>query len=118
MSLFGDRLRELRKRRGYSNQGKIAAALGISQQQYSLYERGREPKYEMLIEIANLLKTTADYLVGRSPIPERTIDDLSADEQALILKYRSKGHKPTDTDADLDFDRDNFPIKPKPRRKR
>jgi transcriptional regulator with XRE-family HTH domain len=88
MSLFSERLKTLRKQRGFSNQKTFAEALKVSQQSVSLYERGaRDPLPPILIKMAETLGTTADYLIGRTDEPEPP-RPLSEDEQRFLDAYR------------------------------
>ena len=55
-------------------QREVAAFLGITRPQYSLYERGvRDIPTDILIKLAELYKTSADYLLGLTddPAPRR-----------------------------------------------
>lgn len=64
MSTFSDILRQLRTEHGFT-QKEIAKHLNISPASYSLYETGkREPKYEILEEIANFFNVSVGYLVS------------------------------------------------------
>lgn len=52
--MFAERLKELRKDRGFTNQTSIAKDLGISQQTYSQWESGkREPSKSTLEKLAD-----------------------------------------------------------------
>ena len=62
----GDILKELRRDRGLT-QKDVAEALGISGPQYSMYETGVRPmRIELLCRLADLLKTSTDYILGRT----------------------------------------------------
>jgi len=65
MSVFSDRLKQLRLDKG-ENQSDVAAVLGVSVQSYSAYEGSREPKYDLLCKIAEHYDVTTDYLLGVS----------------------------------------------------
>lgn len=65
MSVFSDRLKQLRLDKG-ENQSDVAAVLGVSVQSYSAYEGSREPKYGLLCKIAEHYDVTTDYLLGMS----------------------------------------------------
>lgn len=65
MSVFADRLRQLRLDRG-EKQSDVSNMLGIAVQSYSAYEGSREPKYEYLCKLAQHYNVTADYLLGLS----------------------------------------------------
>ena len=61
---YYERLRELREDIDKS-QGAIAEALGITQQQYSLYENGkRQLPLELLQKLCLLYGVSADYILG------------------------------------------------------
>ncbi len=63
-SSFGERLREIRKERGLS-QEKMAKLLGTSKQILSRYELGqRSPKIEQVQRYAQKLQVSVDYLLG------------------------------------------------------
>ena len=63
------RLRELREDHDYS-QADIGKRLGMSKQQYFLYEKGnRDIPTPVLIALADLYGTSVDYLVGRTDNP-------------------------------------------------
>lgn len=56
---------ELRKQQGLT-QGEVAEILGITRQQYQLYESGkREILLHLMIELADYYGVSMDYLVGR-----------------------------------------------------
>ena len=64
--ILSERLRELRKERGYT-QLQVAVYCDITEKAYQNYElMTREPKLEILIRIADLYGVSLDYLVGRS----------------------------------------------------
>lgn len=67
MSGFNENLVKFRKAAGYS-QKDFAQLLNIPVTTLSNYENaGREPKYDMLIQIANLLDVTVDDLLADTP---------------------------------------------------
>ncbi len=75
MTLYSDILKELRRDKGLT-QADIAEHFGISQTMYSMYESGRRTmKIEMLCELADILETSTDYILGRTaqqkPYPKR-----------------------------------------------
>ena len=75
MTLYSDILKELRRDKGLT-QADIAKHFGISQTMYSMYESGRRTmKIEMLCELADILETSTDYILGRTarqkPYPKR-----------------------------------------------
>lgn len=58
------RIRDLREDRDLT-QSEIAKKLGITQQQYQLYESGdREIKFHQIIELALFYNVTIDYIAG------------------------------------------------------
>ncbi|MEO1443546.1 MAG: helix-turn-helix transcriptional regulator [Chloroflexota bacterium] len=86
-----DRLKELRQKRGYS-QEDIAKFVQTTQSQVGRWERGDVvPSSNALGKIAEFFDVTADYLLGLVDEPTSTItlSDLSPDEQELIAYLRS-----------------------------
>jgi len=66
--MLKDRLRELRKEKGFS-QYEAARRLGFSRGKLANYEQGtREPDYEVLEKLADFYECTTDYLLGRSEL--------------------------------------------------
>ena len=64
MNNYYPRLRDLREDHDLSQQ-QVADYLGMKQSQYSRYERGhRGIPTDVLIKLAELYKTTTDYLLG------------------------------------------------------
>lgn len=70
MIMLADRLRGLR---GTESQTAFAARFGLKQAIYSHYETGRKkPSLEVLVEMAQTLGATTDYLLGLSDEPPPT----------------------------------------------
>lgn len=64
MDSYYPRLRDLREDRDFSQQ-QVANYLGMKQPQYSRYERGlRDIPTDVLIRLAQLYKTSTDYILG------------------------------------------------------
>lgn len=64
--LFKDNLKKFREQAGYKTAKDFANAIGISYDAYIGYEtKGREPKYSLLIKIADALHVSIDDLIGR-----------------------------------------------------
>jgi len=63
--MFNKRLRSLRMKRGYTQQ-HMADMLGVSLNAYQKYEQAeRSPSLECLVQIADILAVSIDYLLGR-----------------------------------------------------
>jgi transcriptional regulator with XRE-family HTH domain len=106
MSTIGSRIKELRLRRGLT-QDQIAERLDMTRANFSHYERDNaEPPSATLSKLADILGTTTDYLLGREGFD--VIDDeinrlaldiyeLPAPDQELIkamLKTMLERNKP------------------------
>ncbi|WP_083516103.1 helix-turn-helix domain-containing protein [Alicyclobacillus sendaiensis] len=69
MSLFGQRLRHLRRESGVS-QRELSAHLGVTERALRFYESSdREPTIDQLIALADFFNVSLDYLVGRTDDP-------------------------------------------------
>lgn len=63
------RIRDLREDKDWT-QRQIADMLKITQPQYNRYEQGyRDIPTDILIKLANLFDTSADYILGRTNNP-------------------------------------------------
>lgn len=66
MSVFSERLIQLRKSKGIS-QNTFAKEIGVSPRTYQDYEYGaREPQVSIFVRIADFYGVSLDYLAGRS----------------------------------------------------
>ena len=64
-----EQLRILRKRDGWT-QAEVAARLGVDRSTYAKYENGQsEPNFEMLQKLADLFRSSADFLIGGTDQP-------------------------------------------------
>lgn len=64
-----EQLKILRKRDGLT-QAEIAARLGVDRSTYAKYENGQsEPNFEMLQKLADLFRSSADFLIGGTDQP-------------------------------------------------
>ena len=87
MKTLNERIRDLREDHDIK-QYTVAKLLGISQQQYSNYEKGESEFPSRYINaIADFYRVSADYLYGRTDCPdgvnkydENLTDDYSVDE--------------------------------------
>ncbi|GIO33710.1 MULTISPECIES: helix-turn-helix domain-containing protein [Paenibacillus] len=69
MSVLSERIKELRNKRGYT-QDQLAEMLNMKRANFSSYETGRTiPPSDTLGELANLLNTTTEYLLGHTDNP-------------------------------------------------
>jgi transcriptional regulator with XRE-family HTH domain len=78
VQLFGQRLKELRIKRGMT-QEDVEAKTGIARQSIGIYESGtqnRMPRPKRLIELAEFFNVTVDYLTGAVDDPHMTLEDM------------------------------------------
>ncbi len=68
MDMIGNRINELRKERGLS-QDALAKQIGVSQKAIDYWERNvNEPKASYIILLADYFEVTADYLLCRTDV--------------------------------------------------
>lgn len=81
---FAERLSELRKKRGLS-QEELAAKLGTQGPAIGRYERGAaKPTIEVASKIARILGVSLDYLVGNTDMElDKTVIDRVVEIQSL-----------------------------------
>jgi len=93
MSIMAQRILQRRKLLSLS-QEELAYRIGTSQRQISHYERGEnEPTARVLDALAEALETSADWLLGRTDIPERPLrgqGDLNDLEVEIVQTVRKK----------------------------
>lgn len=93
---FSERLKMLRKERGYT-QDDIAALLGVSKQTISGYERGvRRPSFEYLDKLGDFFNVDLSFLLGNTDVrgcfPRHDTSfnvALSPDEMNMLYAFRS-----------------------------
>lgn len=86
MKHMNNRIRELRKRSGIS-QEMLAAELNVTQASISLYENNSNIPVDMLVAIARYFKVSVDYLLCLSD-EYQTMHRVSMAEYRLLLCYR------------------------------
>ena len=87
MSTLGSRLLELRKQKGFT-QEQLAEKLNVTNQSVSKWEKDiNAPDIMLLVELADLLETSVDYLLGRGENkPVITTTQKNIDQ--LVFKIR------------------------------
>lgn len=77
--MFSERLNKTRKERGYTAQ-QMADMLHTGIRNYRKYESGHaKPTLEGLVQIANILRVTTDYLLCRDEFLLESVDELRED---------------------------------------
>ena len=93
MNKYGQRLKELRNRFGYT-QEELAKIMDISRSSLAMYEQGqREPSMEMQEKFADFFNVTLDYLFGHST-------------KSLADQLREISASPEDIDRFVEFFKD------------
>ena len=84
---FGlNRIKEMRTARGWTQQD-LADKLNTKYQTIGHYETGRrEPDIDTIFRLCDIFGCSADYLLGRSDLPD---PQLTADEADLVQRYRA-----------------------------
>lgn len=93
---LGERIRELRLKRNFK-QDEIAEKLGMKRSNFSSYETGRTiPPSNVLSELATILNTSSDYLLGKTENPDPVdpevefINNLELSDKELFERYNFK----------------------------
>ena len=88
-----NRIRVLRLEHGMK-QPDLAEKLNCTAMTVSRYERGEaDPDVATICRLCEIFGCTADYLLGRSPVPTT---DLSPEEESLLLAYRRSDDRARD----------------------
>lgn len=89
MAFSGERLRRRREELGIS-QVELAALIGTSQSNIYRYEtKGISPNSEKLLQMAEKLDTTTDFLMGRVHDPSVSVN-LTSGELAVLRALRRR----------------------------
>ena len=86
---IGERLKELRKSKGWT-QVQVAAKMGLTDSVISFYERQeRAPSPEVLIKFAELYGVSTDYLLGVEKVNDQHLDvtGLSKREITILKEF-------------------------------
>ncbi len=83
---FGNRLKQLRIREGYTQQ-QLADKLGVTKSVVSYYElQERYPSPDVLIRLSQIFRVTTDFLLG---LEHKELVDLSGlDEEDIVTVKR------------------------------
>lgn len=85
MSVFAERLKELRKEKGLTQQ-KVADSLNISQPNYRRWESGeRRPSVETLVMLADYFEVSIDYLLTRKNQKVFENEKIYTEEDLIII---------------------------------
>ena len=91
---FGERLASLRKRAGYT-QEQLAAELGISRRRIAYYEAESDhPPVRFLADLARVLNTTTDALLGQTGADKRRPVSLSPRLERRLKQIERLSPKP------------------------
>ena len=86
MDLNTNRLKECREKLGISKQ-ETARRIGISQPAYLRYESGdRKPSLQTTKEIAKVLNTSVDYLIGESDNINPILIEISKEDNNELFR--------------------------------
>lgn len=87
--LLGEKIRELREKRGFS-QEELGVLIGKTRDNISSYEIGRSaPQPDTLIKLADLFKVSIDYLLGRTDDPHQiftTNEEMSPEQKHVVFR--------------------------------
>ena len=82
---FGNKLKELRKQAGMTQQ-QLANKLGITKSVVSYYELSeRTPSPDVLKELSHIFRVSTDYLLGIERSKTIDVSDLSDEDIKLLL---------------------------------
>lgn len=85
MSEFSNRFRQLKEESSLTLKD-LSEELGISVPNLSYYMKGREPSYDILINIANYFNVTTDWLIGRTDARSSVYAALDEEITNTIIK--------------------------------
>ncbi|MFD0050238.1 helix-turn-helix domain-containing protein [Actinomycetes bacterium NPDC127524] len=98
--MIGEKIKKFRKEKGYSLNG-LANEIGISKSYLSYIERGiqKNPSIKILSQIADILETTVEDLMGESKEQE----ELDPEWAALLQEAISSGASKEELSSWIEF---------------
>jgi transcriptional regulator with XRE-family HTH domain len=88
MATFGEKLRQLRKQRGWT-QDKLGEEVGVHGRHIGKYESGKAmPNAEAIIRVAKTLTVSIDYLLVND-FQELQQTETSIQNQELLVKFKA-----------------------------
>lgn len=97
MATFGERLKELRKSKSYTQQ-QLADVFQLNKSSISRYEKDLQlPEASTLPKIAEFFQVSLDYLMGNDGTSEESHNDIYSEDITIPEDYLTK-HKVTSTD--------------------
>lgn len=97
MSLFSDRLKNLREEKKILAK-ELASSLNVEPATITNWEKGKRfPREDMLIRIADFFDCTTDYLLGRT------------DNKSSIIYFGELDNQPVEIEVDKDYPYDLTP---------
>lgn len=101
-NVLAERLKIARKRRGLT-QEQLAQKVKTTKATISNYEnRYSTPSNEMLVDLANALSVTTDYLLGRSNYPELTAEQERKVDKKVVKLLKIIESMPEDKREELE----------------
>lgn len=98
MSEFSNRFRQLKEESNLTLKD-LSEELGISVPNLSYYMKGREPSYDILINITNYFNVTTDWLIGRTDARSSVYAALDEEITNTIIKNDVKNISKEDVTA-------------------
>lgn len=84
MVLIGNKLKELRKSRGLT-QEELGNLLGVAKSSISMYERDfRRPSYEVLIRYVDIFNTSTDFILGTRNLIKDNLSRLDCEHRSFV----------------------------------
>lgn len=109
---FSENLRVIRSDRGMT-QRSLGQSIGVTPVTIGNWERGvRQPSFDVLVKLANILGTSTDELLGRPQAAPESAMDIAV--RGLLKKYRvldTHGRNLVDTICAMEYERVNHNAK-------
>ena len=101
---FADSLKRFRKD-FHLTQKQVAEAIGMAESGYQRYEQGRAmPSVAVLLKLANTFDVSADYLLGRTDVPNPNAPQVAV-EPSVVEEIRRSAIAEIDRQLALKFPR-------------
>lgn len=104
---FGKRLKIFRQKAGYETAKDFSKALGLHYSTYVAYENSdREPKYDTLKRICQLLNVSADDLLIADPLKakQERLREIDTKQKKQVLDLLTRALNAADVHVSLEYD--------------
>ena len=103
---FGKRLKIFRQKAGYKTTKDFSRTLGLPYSTYVAYEKNREPRYDILKRICQLLNVSSEDLLMADPLKakQERLREIGTKQKRKVLDFLTMALNAADGHVSLEYD--------------